>query len=312
MTSSRHDFTSLVRGSLAHRAGYACSSPLCRALTAGPSDESVQARSDVGVAAHITAAAPGGPRYDETLSEAERTSAENGIWLCQICAKKIDDDVVTYPVSLLRQWKQYAEADARERQGRPTQSAGASALVRDPLEQMIAHRMRDALIAATSPMAAMLARTAGSDAFGMLSRLMLSTPPEGPYSQYPDVSIVRPLAAHIITPRLLEPAVDLDAAPGVRWIDWIISGLHQCGAECNEALGLYASRGPGVLIAQFEELNRCMPMAVDALSRLAARRPGQSWTARDGSYFEETLRVLVKSQRTWMKFLLHWQTKVPV
>ncbi|WP_437648855.1 hypothetical protein [Sorangium sp. So ce362] len=312
MTSNRHDFTSLVRGSLAHRAGHDCSNPLCRAPTAGPSDESVQARSDVGVAAHITAAAPGGPRYDETLSEVERASPENGIWLCQVCAKKIDDDVVTYSVSLLRQWKQDAEADARERQGRPRQPAAAGALVRDPLEQMIAHRMRDALIGATSPMAAMLARTAGSDAFGMLSRLMLSTPPEGPYSQYPDVSIVKPLAAYIVTPRLLEPAVDLNIPPGIRWIDWIISGLHQCGVECNEALGLYASRGPSVLIAQFEELNRHMPMAVDAFSRLAARHPGHSWLAGDGSYFEETLRVLVKAQRTWMKFLLHWQTKVQI
>ncbi|AUX35489.1 MULTISPECIES: hypothetical protein [Sorangium] len=310
MTSNRQDFTSSVRGSLAHRAGYACSSPLCRAPTAGPSDESAHARSDVGVAAHITAAAPGGPRYDETLSEAERTSATNGIWLCQVCAKKVDDDETTFSVSLLRQWKQYAEADARERLGRPNQPAATGALVRDPLEQMIAHRMRDALIAATSPMAAMLARTANANAFGMLSRLMLAMPPGGPYSRDPDVSIARPLTAQLMTPRLLEPAVDHDVPPGIRWIDWIISGLHQCGVECGEALRLYAPRGPNVLIAQFEELNRHMPMAVHSLSSLASRIPGHPWPASERSYFEETLRVLVNAQRTSMKFLLHWQTKI--
>ena len=31
----------------------------------------------------------------------------------------------------------------------------------------------------------------GHTAFGSLSRLVLSMPPKGPYSRYPDVSIVR-------------------------------------------------------------------------------------------------------------------------
>ncbi|MCK2184103.1 hypothetical protein [Halomonas getboli] len=37
---------------------------------------------------------------------------ENGIWLCQSCAKLIDNDESRYPVALLRQWKVEAEAGA--------------------------------------------------------------------------------------------------------------------------------------------------------------------------------------------------------
>jgi hypothetical protein len=66
----------------------------------------------VGVAAHITAASPGGPRYDASLSSADRQSAANGIWLCQKCAKLVDNDPERYTVSVLRLWKEQAEADA--------------------------------------------------------------------------------------------------------------------------------------------------------------------------------------------------------
>jgi hypothetical protein len=66
----------------------------------------------VGVAAHITAASSGGPRYDPTLSRHQRKSTENGIWLCQNCAKLIDNDPSRYTVDFLRQLKTDAEAAA--------------------------------------------------------------------------------------------------------------------------------------------------------------------------------------------------------
>ena len=65
---------------------------------------------DVGVAAHITAAAPGGPRYDPSLSPDQRADATNGIWLCQNCAKLVDNDPVQFGADLLRKWKSQAEA----------------------------------------------------------------------------------------------------------------------------------------------------------------------------------------------------------
>jgi hypothetical protein len=68
---------------------------------------------DIGVASHITAASPGGPRFDSSISEEERKSAANGIWLCQSCGKLIDDDEEGYTASKLREHKSRAEAKAR-------------------------------------------------------------------------------------------------------------------------------------------------------------------------------------------------------
>ena len=39
----------------------------------------------VGEAAHIYAASEGGPRFNPGMSEVERRSIENGIWLCSAC-----------------------------------------------------------------------------------------------------------------------------------------------------------------------------------------------------------------------------------
>ena len=46
------------------------------------------------------------------MSTRPRTSVENGIWLCQSCAKLIDSDLGKYTVKLLGQWKSRAEQDA--------------------------------------------------------------------------------------------------------------------------------------------------------------------------------------------------------
>ena len=64
------------------------------------------------MAAHITAARPGGPRYQPALSSAERGSAPNGIWLCQTCAKLVDSDVTRYTAEALQRWKAKAEGQA--------------------------------------------------------------------------------------------------------------------------------------------------------------------------------------------------------
>jgi hypothetical protein len=116
-TSSRDEFSMAVKRILAQRVGLLCSNPSCRAETTGPqSDPSGVV--NVGVAAHITAAAQGGPRFDLSLSEKERRSATNGIWLCQNCAKLIDSDLEGYASGLLRQWKAVAEEETRRRIGK--------------------------------------------------------------------------------------------------------------------------------------------------------------------------------------------------
>lgn len=42
----------------------------------------------------------------------ERSSVENGIWLCQNCAKLVDNDPITFSAGLLRGWKDKAEQSA--------------------------------------------------------------------------------------------------------------------------------------------------------------------------------------------------------
>lgn len=108
----RDDFLDDVKRVVAARAGAVCSNPDCRALTSGPQDDPAKAL-NVGVAAHITSAASGGPRYNGALSVEERRSPENAIWLCQTCAKLVDNDVFQFPEELLNAWKTIAEHEAR-------------------------------------------------------------------------------------------------------------------------------------------------------------------------------------------------------
>jgi hypothetical protein len=81
-------FSQRIAAVLAKRAGYICS--ICGAGTVGPSETNPAKAKSVGVAAHITASRPGGPRYDARLSSEQRRSPENGIWLCQTCSRLID------------------------------------------------------------------------------------------------------------------------------------------------------------------------------------------------------------------------------
>jgi hypothetical protein len=100
-----------VKDELAKRVSYLCSNPRCHQPTSGP-QASPSGTVNLGVAAHITAAAPGGPRYHPGLSAHQRASSENGIWLCQTCAKLIDSDQSRYSVAKLAEWKSDAEAAA--------------------------------------------------------------------------------------------------------------------------------------------------------------------------------------------------------
>jgi len=118
------DFPTLVKDLVAKRVAQRCSNPGCRQPTSGPQEDPNKAI-NLGVAAHITAASPGGARYDPTLTSTQRRSAENGIWLCQTCGKLIDNDELRYPVSTVREWKARAEKRAaRDLERRPHPAAG--------------------------------------------------------------------------------------------------------------------------------------------------------------------------------------------
>lgn len=110
--SNRDDFSKSTKQAVALRAGYLCSFPGCRRLTAGPSDESPSAVAAIGIAAHICAAAPGpgARRHDPAMSAEERSSIENAIWLCSNHATLIDRDETTYTRKFLMDAKHEHEA----------------------------------------------------------------------------------------------------------------------------------------------------------------------------------------------------------
>jgi hypothetical protein len=100
--NSRHDFPSKTKDMLARRVGMRCSNPACHKMTSGPQADPNKAL-NIGVAAHITAATRDGLRYAPSLSKHERSSIENGIWLCQNCAKLVDNDESRYTVQILQE-----------------------------------------------------------------------------------------------------------------------------------------------------------------------------------------------------------------
>ena len=117
MKPSRDDFPLPVKRLLAARVSHHCSRPECRAPTSGPQldDDGVV---NLGVAAHITAASPGGPRYDPSLTAEERADAVNGIWLCQNCGKLVDSDLQRFSSRTLQSWKAQAESAATAEVGK--------------------------------------------------------------------------------------------------------------------------------------------------------------------------------------------------
>ena len=93
---------------MACRAGYRCSKPDCGIPTRGAASDD-DGTINIGFAAHITAASPDGPRYNPTLTEAERKHHSNGIWLCGTHGKLVDSDESHFPIEELLKWKRLAE-----------------------------------------------------------------------------------------------------------------------------------------------------------------------------------------------------------
>ena len=107
----RDNFSLEIKRKLAARAGNKCS--ICEKTTSGPGSTPDSTLSD-GIAAHITAASPRGPRFDATLSTEQRISMENGIWACTKHGREIDSDANNYSVELLRGLKRQREEYARQ------------------------------------------------------------------------------------------------------------------------------------------------------------------------------------------------------
>ena len=105
----RDDFPDSTKRTVAARTAYRCSNPACRAQTSGPQVDPVGTL-NVGVAAHVAGASPLGPRYDVAMTPEQRADTDNAIWLCQTCAKLVDNDTARFTVAVLHEWKTKAEA----------------------------------------------------------------------------------------------------------------------------------------------------------------------------------------------------------
>lgn len=105
----RHDFLKSTVQRLRDRAGNVCSFPECHVHTHGSAFTGERVVG-VGVACHIKAAAPGGPRYDVNQTKGERRHIDNGVWMCQTHSKLVDADDSAYSVETLLEWKQKAES----------------------------------------------------------------------------------------------------------------------------------------------------------------------------------------------------------
>lgn len=109
----RDIFSKATKQNLAKRVGYLGSNPDCGKLTTGPHSDSAR-HINLGVASHITAAASLGPRFNHALTSQHRSAIDNAIWLCQSCAKLIDNDITKYTTTILIDWKKQAEAKAMQ------------------------------------------------------------------------------------------------------------------------------------------------------------------------------------------------------
>jgi hypothetical protein len=125
----RDEFSEPIKRRIAARAGHLCSRPECGAARCGPQVDE-EGILNVGVAAHIHAASEGGPRFLAEMTPNDRSSAENGVWLCQNCAKLIDNDVRRFSAEVLRGWKANAEASAQASIGK-TRSRRRSTTTRE-------------------------------------------------------------------------------------------------------------------------------------------------------------------------------------
>lgn len=124
--AQREEFSPKTKRAVALRAGYRCSFTDCPQVTIGPSDEAPDAHANIGEAAHICAAAPGGKRYAATMTPDERAHIDNAIWLCVHHSRLIDRDEATYTPAVLRRMKRDHEADCEDALRRISMHPGGS------------------------------------------------------------------------------------------------------------------------------------------------------------------------------------------
>lgn len=101
--SPRDDFPQTTVRKIAQEAMFVCANDHCLRFTGYSTTEGKVRR--IADAAHIAPASSKGPGAGRRTTNAARSDVSNGVWLCKICHKKVDDDPLEYPAELLRRWK---------------------------------------------------------------------------------------------------------------------------------------------------------------------------------------------------------------
>src|SRR5690606_16654676 len=113
-STNMDDFTPNDKRIRAERVSRKCSCPGCGRNTVGPNSDDPTKKINNGIAAHVHAAASGGPRYNPQMTSDERRHISNGIWMCRDHGNLIDADYTEYSASTLRDWKSQAEKRASD------------------------------------------------------------------------------------------------------------------------------------------------------------------------------------------------------
>lgn len=105
------DFSVEIKTRLSDRAGHRCCFLGCGAPTVGPSQETENSVSRIGMACHISAASSGkgSKRYRPSMTSEERSGYGNGIWMCYSHGKLIDTDQTRFSIDILKRWKEIGE-----------------------------------------------------------------------------------------------------------------------------------------------------------------------------------------------------------
>ncbi len=110
------DFSKATIEILSARSALRCNNPDCDILTTGPHSADDKKLS-IGEAAHIYGARPSERRYRAAMTDVERATISNGIWLCRNCHGEIDKDPNRFPPNLIFLWKAHHERKVLEQVG---------------------------------------------------------------------------------------------------------------------------------------------------------------------------------------------------
>lgn len=120
---TRDNFTPNTKQLLGQAVGFNCVRPGCAKPTTAydPKSDSIK---NISTAAHDAGAAPGGPRYNASMTREQRKAYENGAFLCPTCARLVDADVDRFPPGILSRWQSSAADYRRKRMQMPTAPYG--------------------------------------------------------------------------------------------------------------------------------------------------------------------------------------------